>query len=129
MSAYSKEPWEVRNEHIAEHVESKPFCCDIGLKDRGNFAYVQAYPEDSKWGTSNEEAKANARLIAAAPELLEALEYAAALIGGIAKIAPEISGPTMTAKNKDTGEKHPTSFLQIVDAVTSAIAKAKGETP
>ncbi len=68
-------------------------------------------------GTAGEvsirEAKANARLIAAAPELLAALELVVSM-GAIWRVDPDKSLHTMQF---------------VFDAALAAIAKAKGETP
>ena len=61
----------------------------------------------------DEVSKANARLIAAAPELLEACQAAFDWLGRFGAHAPIIFG----------GEQH------LHDILHAAIAKAKGETP
>lgn len=58
------------------------------------------------WGTSKEENEANARLIAAAPELLEALIEAGKYLQG------------------DVGCAYPQELFEVIQA---AIAKATGE--
>lgn len=72
-STDTKEPWSIYDQHIAEHLASKPFCCSVKAGDRVGFASLQACP-DVRTGYSNEEIESFARLIAAAPDLLEALK-------------------------------------------------------
>jgi len=105
MSAYTPGPWEIQDEHFAKDLDPTTYCCYIGPKGRVSFANLQAYAKDPEWGMSNEETKANARLIAAAPELLEALAACEAAL---------------------TAEGGWTSTIKLARA---AIAKAKGETP
>lgn len=61
-----------------------------------------------------EEAQANARLIAAAPALLEALENVTDWLDWL------------STEEDDTTKKHPTNHAKQIMAARAAIAKAKG---
>lgn len=96
MSKYTKGPWKV---------DGKTELCITNVDDLSRFigsASIMGNKDNCK--ESYEEAKANARLMAAAPDLLEALE--------------EIASWTMRFQVKD----HP-----IARMAQNAIAKARGE--
>ena len=77
------------------------------VKWKDKSTYGKAYSEHPAIKANREEAEANARLIAAAPELLEALE----------RIIDAYDGPTVNAANAVSGQ---------IDLAKMAIKKAKG---
>lgn len=62
MSAYTPGPWKVLASDVMKSIE-------IGA---GSEAFARIYPSSHRW--PNPTAEANARLIAAAPDLLDALK-------------------------------------------------------
>jgi hypothetical protein len=94
MSAHTKGPWQV-------HSEYNPWVV-IGNIGTYGFDSICDCDQDSHSKLSNEEAKANARLIAAAPELLEAL------------------------KDLLSRSEHDEYYASESDAAEAAIAKAEG---
>lgn len=73
MSKHTPGPWKaVRNSSFWEVVYPWP---EQSIEDANKFSPSTAYA----WGKSEEEKEANARLIAAAPELLAALQSIIAL--------------------------------------------------
>lgn len=83
----------------------------ISVDGRSEIAYLQSYtsPDGDKWGIGRDETEANARLIAAAPDLLAACNTAMILrnLGGMLPAVREI-------------------LDIVVEAADAAIAKAKG---
>ena len=76
--------------------------------------------DNVKIGTSDKEHDANARLIAAAPELLEALK---ALDADWTKYFPD--GPDTKSKNSGIVNIHP-DHIRLWKKIRSAIEKAEG---
>lgn len=71
-------PWKIHGERMSEAVEPPVYFASIKSDARGNdIAMLQGYiaeTPDPKWDYTPEQCAADAALIAAAPELLEALE-------------------------------------------------------
>jgi len=99
-------PWNVKNGQIYEDVDGQPWVAGIFGPKGPSIAHVQSYPQgvDGDWIYSNEQAMADAALIASAPDLLSACELA--------------------AKYWDGEYNHDQSH--VVRALSAAIAKAKG---
>lgn len=103
-------PWAVENEHIHEATGGARLLCVsiVQVGDgpwRGSVCDIQSADQIS--GISRDEAAANARLIAAAPDLLA--------------IAQELQESASYWSEYDVP-------LGIVDRINAAIAKATGET-
>lgn len=109
MSKYTKGPWTMRESNFALHI--------YGVFKKSKNAFITAaYWKNPDYGASREEAKANAQLIAAAPELYEAAKLVLAWY--------------------DAEEDHSqeTDFYKRIEmcraselAIRSAIKKAEGE--
>lgn len=117
MNAYTKGPWilgEIRN-HDVGGGEWRLACINVIPPGdyRGEICYLQS--AEHIRGISAVEAEANARLIAAAPDLLDALE--AAIECGMV--------PTSTAK--EGGATAHARQVHVADQIRAAIAKARGE--
>ena len=99
MSAqHTPGPWKI------DHFNTSTGCYQIsGHEQVLNLAFVQDYSDE---GDSDQEAKANARLIAAAPDLLEALK-------------------DLIASASPTEKEHPRMFAAWQQA-RAALTKAKG---
>lgn len=103
---WTKGPWEIiprGSKHLAPCILRKAETCGAYV------AEVRTYPPDP-------EADANARLIAAAPDLYEALEEANNVIRSLA-VAYLMTIP-------DGDER---GFFPLYDRMKSALAKARGE--
>lgn len=90
MSAYTKGPWQVHSEHKPWEV-----IANIDGPDDGRYRYdsICDCDQDSSSRLDSDETKANARLIAAAPELLESAKELCALAygsgrGGLVEFRP-----------------------------------------
>ena len=92
-------PWKVLGGTIIETVKDERWICSV--------------PEEPHY-----EVRANARLIAAAPELLEALEQA--------RIAINVLDDSALGRHPEIGYSFKSELLNRIDTV---IAKAKGEEP
>lgn len=100
-------PWEVR-EHWGDDDAFEVYPTRGGKQPPiGEWAALAEVPEYGQAG----EAEANAYLIAAAPELLEALDGMLQVYGG--------------GKSFDGLPKHATE-LELIDQARAAVAKAKG---
>ena len=68
MSKHTPGPWTMRESNFAFHI--------YGVFKKSKNAFITAaYWRNADYGASRTEAEANARLIAAAPEMLNALKY------------------------------------------------------
>lgn len=108
MSAHTPGPW--RLHFWAENVgisADRP-----KQRDCETVATVYRGPETASYATDREKADANARLIAAAPDLLEALDGVIGFIDDLALLGG------MTANG---------GAQERLDAARAAIAKARGE--
>lgn len=97
MSKHTPGPWK-----WADHTTS---CEIVGKfpKSKNSFVSVHCWPEDPAYGPSHEEAVANARLIAAAPDLLETIRRLRAMCADFgAHTACEIASAAIF---KATGEQ------------------------
>ena len=114
MSAFTPGPWHIE---VFASAPDKPFiCASWGQED-------PVVNEISDVG----DIWATARLIAAAPELLAALESLAPLLGGWREVIAEIDD---LAKNEALGKAMWACLDQIdaaKSAIRAAIAKARGE--
>ncbi|CAB4156064.1 hypothetical protein UFOVP673_37 [uncultured Caudovirales phage] len=110
MSKHTPGPWSIFTDDKHKHnagIEAENF----SIVTIGYFDETPGIDDSGVKGNTEEEALANAHLIAAAPDLLEALEKCAAVIG-----APQ--------------EGHWATDDEVNDAYDSAVAainKAKGE--
>ena len=100
------------SERLRPNVEAAPWVIEEVKKIEAELACANSFHDGIGLG----EGLANARLIAAAPELLEALE---AMI--------EMHGVTQSYADKHIGI--PQSWVEVSDLARAAIAKAKGEQP
>ena len=111
MSEHTKGPWVLTQDNNCKPGFYIKHADNMKNRVPGYFAEIRAY-------TSNQETiKANARLIAAAPELLDALE-------GIMNIVSESLGVAGYYPDEDYADWDEFPELQAAEA---AIAKAKGE--
>ena len=93
------------------------FYTQVFTPDNGEaVATVHWYPEQKPYGVTGTHREANARLIAAAPEMLEALER----VRYICKIPLRDYFPT-------DAEMADSDFIYPLDQADQAIARAKGE--
>lgn len=112
MSAHSPAPWKIVETTDPKIISS--WSIQVGDQSISFFPYVYQYADEEKTCggyVSSPERHANARLIAAAPEMLDALRKAVVLLAGACVHSPEL-------------EPHET-----YEAVSAAIAKATGATP
>lgn len=78
---------------------------------------------------TGEQAEANARLIAAAPDLYETLCRMSYIFMQIVEaVEIDIEGTRFEVENKATGEKGSLSLREIFEAASKAIDKVHGET-
>jgi len=90
MSKYTKGPWTMRESNFAFHI--------YGVFKKSKNAFITAaYWKNPDYGASREEAKANAQLIAAAPELYEALNTLVQFVADGAK-GDHLEGALRTAE-------------------------------
>jgi len=94
-------PWTMRERNFAFHIYGE-------FKKSKNAFITAAYWSNPAYGASREEAFQNARLIAAAPELLEALKLCEGNISSLLASA------------------HPKVYGTWLETVRAAIAKATG---
>ncbi len=106
--AHTPGPWELNDLSVESASEGKWIAC-----------------ADSRMGNDLFEDQANARLIAAAPELLEALE---ALVSKLKLILPAIDGALVMESIHGRPYTGPNLADELKQA-EAAIAKAKGEQP
>jgi len=107
MSKHTLGPWSIFTDEKHKH--------NAGIEADGFSIICIGYPDEKLamddsgvHGRTEEEAQANARLIAAAPDLLEALE---------------------AIMDSDLWEWNGSAAFWLQDKVKAAIAKAKGEQP
>lgn len=115
MSEYTKGPWHVGGQHK----------CTV--YDKYGQRVADAFEGVMTTQRTDAGCRANAHLIAAAPELLEALHEGRRAIGD--HHAPNdcyATGPLTGDEYRDLVQCPACSFIAMYDA---AIAKAKGETP
>ena len=86
----------------------------IETEDGYPIALVAPSPTDTEIGSGLRPAALNARLIAAAPDLLGALEHTAATLQGV-----------LAAVERESG-RGPAVVYESLDAARAAIAKARG---
>lgn len=109
---HTKGPWYVREDREFYHNHRQPFCIANHLGDGEEGRSLDGQDDDSsRWicrlmDDWSDEYKANARLIAAAPDMLSALRA----------VKPMLMYPQ--------GDME--TWIRIVDAVNAAIAKAEG---
>jgi hypothetical protein len=109
MSGYTPGPW------IAKRNSSFWEINPVNRSESGPWSVgdvCASAPDDADGGLQ----EANARLIAAAPDLLEALEAAVGC------------GMVPTSSMKDGGAARHSIQVRVADMIRAAIAKAKGET-
>jgi len=99
MTKYTPGPWEVSPGEFVMRIKS--------IHSSEMVACVTWLPREGR--RSSEEAKANARLLAAAPELLEALK----------ELLDNQNGPPLTL------DRHRKAWAQAVEKSCAAIAKAE----
>lgn len=91
MSSFTPGPWNFRTAANG----------DCGISADGTVVFVEAFAEIRHSGeNAREEAKANARLIAAAPELLQALKYARRFLRGIDHDVDYVDGVIAKAEGR-----------------------------
>ena len=105
MSAYTPGPWLHAHREGADGM----FRTEVFSSEYGGIAICDWTPKHIGNGVTATYRVANARLIAAAPDLLEALQALSAL--------PEYDGTGTTSRQR----------LAVKDQVRAAIAKATGE--
>lgn len=85
----------------------------------------------TRWGCfikpTSEESHANARLIAAAPDLLEAVEHATGFISAMCELAGIEDDIILNARRKDTGESYELRLSDIIQHATDTLGKVYGE--
>lgn len=80
-------------------------------------------------GDHNETNEANARLIAAAPDLYETLcRMSYIFMQVVQAVEIDIEGTRFEVVNKATGEKGSLSLQEVFEAASSAMSKVHGET-
>lgn len=92
--------------------------------------WSRSYPDVARVSNEHdEETQANARLIAAAPELYEALcRMSYIFMQVVQAVEIDIEGTRFEVENKATGEKGHLSLQEVFEAASSAINKVHGET-
>ena len=102
MNKHTSGPWSIGNANLKEEAE-------VGIHGPGPYGFVIC--DMSADGYDEDTQKANARLIAAAPDLLDALE---AMVFGAGAVAVHHEGERK-------------ALQMAVDIALAAIAKARGE--
>lgn len=110
MTEFTKGPWRKDGPTYSE--ENDQFCINIVGGDGDEMPTWYAV-SSYIWGTQKEKAEANAHLIAASPDLYEALEKLLALCGGV--LAQKLDDPSRIAE-----------FPAIINA-HAALDKARGD--
>jgi hypothetical protein len=119
ITEHTPEPW-----HIEPFQEDEGKSIAICKAGKGIIAVIPP-PEDSPFFTTDED-HANARLIAAAPELLEALREAKATIGALSNDVDLFRENYRDPANYDHGLASYT-LEQTHTQIDAAIAKATGK--
>lgn len=107
MSGYTKGPWEYIDASESARHKFAPTCI---IRGSGREVAKFSWRESSPYFPSEEESKSNAKLIAAAPELLEALQEMVAIV----------------KKNTYPQPDKPSSTWGRMEAAEAVIAKALG---
>ena len=132
MRGYTPGPWRAVRKHVCEHILSTRRVSPNTVQyiTRPAFASfveplgLQVYGPDWKFGIHDQEKSsylcANARLIAAAPELLEALK------SSIAYVAAWSGYYSVAYMERRDGVPHPNHKTDL-EKIQAAIAKAEGK--
>ncbi len=101
MSTHTPGPWKAVSSGVSAQID----CMEIA-----EVSHMRVIPASGGWPTPGEP-EDDARLIAAAPDLLEALRKAVVLLAGVCVHSPELEA------------------YETYEAVSAAIAKATGAQP
>lgn len=120
---HTRGPWTVQErEHSFRVVD-----CRALKFDNSRLCDVQHWSGATR-GPDREESRANARLIAAAPELLEAAKQMQGWIAVLLNILDaDLDSVEIEMSNSKTGQSVTLSLKEQFDKASAAIAKATGE--
>jgi hypothetical protein len=124
MTEHTPGPWVVTTRPLGwheKHTTGKAILPEVSVRREGDYAICGLCWQGTYDGEQHHDAIANARLIAAAPDLLEALEGVQRLLGaGLRDALSELTVRDYLLGGETTG---------IIAAIGAAIAKARGEQP
>lgn len=119
-AAHTPGPWKVHTNYTVPH-GSYNMGRDVGPNQRAVCTVIGAFEHP----TPGEEAEANARLIAAAPELLAALQDAVCWVCPEDQGAPEYLAKWRAITAKALGETEPTPAQAMHDKLKDQIANGQ----